>query len=175
MSRIYINLKNKPAIYENKREKLIRSVCTDILPLSVISGKKILKGVYCTDGYMKVSSLGTLSAAQALSVVEGTIVMSEKLKNNLFFPEEYVLSPDTVYTDEKLEKYRLAYIPVAQQCRFDKSMHCFIGSMKKLTTQNGALYLDSLMNLVACGNLKSEGLIGFIEKLKQEIRVCGIK
>lgn len=175
MSSIYVNLKNKPTLYENKREKLIRGVCTEILPISLIKSKKNLKGVYCTDGYRKVSSMGILSAAQVLSVVEGTVVMSEKLKNNLFFPEEYILSPDTVYTDERLEKYRLVYIPAEEKCRFDKSMSCFIGSMKKFTTQNGMLYLDSLMRLAACGNLKTERVVGFIERLKQEIRVCGIK
>lgn len=175
MSRIYINLKNKPVLYENKREKLIGGVCNEILPLSVIKGKKTLKGVYFTDGYRKISSLDILNASQALSVVEGTIVMSEKLKNNLFFPEEYILSPDTVYTDDKLEKYKLAYIPSVQQCRFEKSMSCFIGSMKKYTTPNGILYLDSLVKLADCGNLRYERMVGFIERLKQEIWACGIK
>ena len=96
MSRVYINLKNKPLLYESKAERLTAGICNEILPLSIIKSKKITKGIYHTDGYKKVSDVGILSAVQVLSVIEGVIAMSEKLKNNLFFPEEYILSPDTV-------------------------------------------------------------------------------
>ena len=105
MSRVYINLKNKPLLYESKVERLTAGICNEILPLSIIKNRKITKGIYHTDGYKKVSDVGTLSAVQVLSVIEGVIAMSEKLKNNFFFPEEYILSPDTVYIDAKFENY----------------------------------------------------------------------
>ena len=175
MSRVYINLKNKPLLYESKVERLTAGICNEILPLSIIKNRKITKGIYHTDGYKKVSDVGILSAMQVLSVIEGVIAMSEKLKNNFFFPEEYILSPDTVYIDAKFENYKLAYIPAKERCRAEKSLSGFIGCMRKFTTPDGMLYLDTLRNLVESGSLKSERMIGFIERLKGEIRVCGIK
>ena len=42
------------------------------------------------------------------------------------------------------------------------------------TTENGRTYLDTLGTLLECTNLKLGRIIGFIEELKEEIRLCGI-
>ena len=175
MSRVYIDMRNKKEIYANKAEKLKYGICDEILPLSVIKSKRMLKGVYHTEGYRKLSAFGEMSAAEVLTVIEGVLVMMEKLKDNLFFPEEYILSPDTVYTDEKRQQYRITYIPAGQEQKAERAVSCFIGEMKRYTTPEGKLYLDALKNISECGNLKTERMLGSIENLKREIRVCGIK
>ena len=175
MSRAYIDMRNKKEIYANKAEKLKYGICDEILPLSVIKSKRMLKGVYHTEGYRKLSAFGEMSAAEVLTVIEGVLVMMEKLKDNLFFPEEYILSPDTVYTDEKRQQYRITYIPAGQEQKAERAVSCFIGEMKRYTTPEGKLYLDALKNISECGNLKTERMLGSIENLKREIRVCGIK
>lgn len=174
MSRVYIDLKNSPRLYENKVQKLEMGICEEILPLSVVKDKKRQRGVYHTDGYQKLSSLGMLSARQVLSAAGGVIAMQDKLQKNLFFPGEYILSADAIFTDERLEKFKIAYIPVEKE-RPEKSLACFVGSMKRYTSIGGAGYLDTLRILIETGTMRSEELIGAIEKMKQEIRICGIK
>ncbi len=175
MSRAYIDMKNKKQLYANKAEKLKYGICGEILPLSVIKSKRMLKGIYHTEGYRKLSAFGEMNAAETLTVIEGVLVMTEKLKDHLFFPEEYILSPDTVYADEKKQEYRITYIPAGQEQKAERVISCFIGEMKRYTTPDGKLYLDALKNITACGDLKTERMLGFIENLKREIRVCGIK
>lgn len=175
MSRAYIDLRNKKQLYANKAEKLKYGVCGEILPLSIIKSKRMQKGVYHTEGYRKLSSFGEMTAAEALSVVEGVLVMIEKLKDNLFFPEEYILSPDTVYADEKKQKYMITYIPAGTKQKAKTAVSCFIGEMKRYTTPDGKMYLEALKNITEGGDLKTGRMIGFIENLKREIRVCGIK
>ena len=175
MSRVYIDMRNKKQLYANKAEKIKCGICSEILPLSVIKSKRITKGVYHTEGYRKLSAFGEMNAAETLTVIEGVLVMMEKLKDNLFFPEEYILSPDTVYADEKKQKYRITYIPAGQEQKAEQVLSCFIGEMKRYTTPDGKLYLDALKNMAECGDLKTERMVGFIENLKREIRVCGIK
>ena len=175
MSKAYIDMKNKKQIYANKAEKLKGGICNEILPLSVIKSKRVQKGVYHTEGYRKLSSFGEMNASETLTVIEGVLVMIEKLKDNLFFQEEYILSPDTVYTDEQKQKYRITYIPAGREQKAERAISCFIGEMKRYTTSDGKMYLDTLRNMTECGNLKTAPLIGFIENLKREIRVCGIK
>lgn len=174
MSRIYIDLKKNSQLYENKAKKLQSGICEEILPLSVVRGKKSLRGIYHSEGYRRLSDLGILEAGQILSVVEGVIAVQEKLRTNLFFPGEYILSPHAIFTDEKLEKYRIAYIPSAKE-RPENSLSCFVASMRRYATPDSAPYLEMLRKLAESGELGSQRLIGCIEKMKQEIRICGIK
>ena len=47
--------------------------------------------------------------------------------------------------------------------------------MKELTTENGRTYLETLGAMLECSNLRLRKVIGFIEELKEEIKVCGIE
>ena len=58
---------------------------------------------------------------------------------------------------------------------FSKSLACFFHQLKSVTTENGRVYLDTLGALLSCEKLRTERVIGFIEKLKQEIYLCGIR
>ena len=118
--------------------------------------------------------MGDLSASQVLSVVESVLELREKLRDNLFFPDEYILSADTIFVDENLEKYRLAYIPIAETGRAEKSVACFIASLKRQTSDAGAEYLDRLNNFIMSTGASAEIAIAFTERLKQEARTFGI-
>ena len=174
MSVISIDLRKKLPMYDNKAEKLKSGACEEILPLSTIKYKRIVRGIYHLEGYRRLSSVSNLSVSQVLSVVESVLELREKLRDNLFFPDEYILSTDTIFVDEKLEKYRLAYIPLAETGRAEKSIACFIASLKRQTGDAGAEYLDRLSDFIMTGGANSAQAIAFAEKLKQEARTFGI-
>ncbi len=179
MSVISIDLRKKLPMYDNKAEKLKGGVCEEILPLSTIKYRRIVRGIYHTEGYRKLSEFSNLSVSEALSAVESVLELREKLRDNLFFPDEYILSADTIFVDEKLERFRLAYIPVAEignpeAGRAEKSFACFIASLKRQTSEAGAEYLDRLSDFLMGAGANAEIAISFAERLKQEARTFGI-
>ena len=84
-------------------------------------------------------------------------------------------SPDTVYVTPDLRQARIAYIPVERYVSEEGALSSLIYTMKELTTENGRTYLETLGAMLECSNLRLRKVIGFIEELKEEIKVCGIE
>ena len=175
MNKVSIRLKNGTVDYAQKTETLLAGSCDAFFPMSIIRDKKNTRGIFDTSGFHKLADLEGLSASQVLSLAEDVLLLIEKCEDYLFFPEEYILSAETVYINEESKKLKLIYIPNERKASFFKSLAYFFHQMKSVTTENGRVYLDTLSALLSSGNLRTERVIGFIEKLKQEIYLCGIR
>ena len=175
MNKVSIRLKNGTVDYTQKTEVLLAGSCDAFFPMSIIRDKKTTRGIFDTSGFRKLSDLEGLSASQVLSLAEDVLLLIEKCEDYLFFPEEYILSAETVYINEESKQLKITYIPNERNLNFSKSLACFFHQLKSATTENGRVYLDTLGALLSCEKLCTERVIGFIEKLKQEIYLCGIR
>ena len=73
--------------------------------------------MYNTEGYIRIASLKNISAAMIQTIAERTLECTEMCRNWLLFPEQYVLSSDTVYISEDFRTVKLAYIPQSNDFR----------------------------------------------------------
>ena len=143
--------------------------------MGVIEKEDNVWGSYSTEGFVRMSDLPKMTAGEILTVVERTLECVEACRDCLIFPGEYVLSTDTLYLTEDLSEARIVYIPTEHYVSEEGAISSLIYAMKGLTTENGRTYLDTLGTMLECTNLKLRRVIGFIEELKQEIRLCGIE
>lgn len=174
MNRVTVSL-NREYVESFKMDVLAAGACGSIFPLSIIKEKKFTKCIYNTEGYIKVSALANIPAKEILTIAEKVLNLVENCQNYLLFPEEYILSSETIYIRDDYKDIKITYIPIDKKERQRNVLSYFIRSLRNSTTENGRTYLETLANLLDCEELKTERIIGFIEKLKQEINICGIK
>lgn len=173
MQKVRIKLDSEE-LYPQKADVLVSGCCEAILPMSMICVGEGKTGIYNTEGYKSLSSMKNINASEILLLVKKVLIMRDICSDYMFFPEEYVLSTETVYLSEKNGDTKLTYISTKNGTSGDKSMIYFLQRLKQLTTDNGQLYLETLIQLFLCENLRTERIIGFIEKLRYEIYTCGI-
>ena len=153
-------------------------MCPAVLPASSVKRGDSEAGtvlIYDKEGFVKLSSLSNLNAADILTVAEKTLECTEICRDWLLFPEEYVLTADTVYISEDMTTVRLAWTMPQQICSEKAAVSYFIYSLKTLTTTNGKTYLDTLGQMLECRNLRFSRVTAFINQLRQEINICGIE
>lgn len=172
---IIVNFSENDLEYPQKAETVTCGKCPCILPLTIIREEQDIRGMYNTEGYIRIASLKNISAAMILTIAERTLECTEMCRNWLLFPEQYVLSSDTVYISEDFRTVKLAYIPQRRKYSENSAIAAFIHSLKSVTTENGRTYLDTLASMLECRNIKISRVTGFIEQLKQEINICGIE
>jgi len=170
-----VDFAEKDMQYQQKADTIISGRCPGILPLSIIRTGGKIRAMYNTEGYIRLASLKSISAAMILTIAERVLECTELCRDYLLFPEEYVFSADTVYISEDFRNVKLAYIPRTEAGGETAAISSFIYSLKPLTTENGRTYLDTLGSVLECRNLRISRVIGFVEQLKQEINICGIE
>ena len=176
MSRVIrVRLTESRSFFPWKKEVLLSGNCRGVLPMGIIEKEGIVWGLFNTEGFVRISDLTELTAGDILTAVERTLECVEACRDCLIFPGEYVLSTDTLYLTEDLSEARIVYIPTEHYVSEEGAISSLIYAMKGLTTENGRTYLDTLGTMLECTNLKLRRVIGFIEELKQEIGLCGIK
>lgn len=167
---------NAAAIDEYKTDMLLSGNCKAVFRVSLIRKSSCCRIVYNTAGYKTLSELRDLSASAVLSISKKVLHLTEKCEDYLFLLGEYVLSPDTVFINEKTKDMKLLYVPCVSSEKGDSYVLArFVRQMKYIADENGAAYADTLMRFLLCENLDTERIIAFIEKLKQEIYECGIR
>lgn len=172
---VTVNFMEDDLGYPQKTETIICGKCPCILPLTIVRERGIIRGIYNTEGFVRLASLRNISASMVLTIAERTLECAEMCRNWLIFPEQYVFSADTVYISEDFRTVKLAYIPQRRKYSESSSVAAFVYSLRSVTTENGRTYLDTLGSMLECKNLKISRVVGFIEQLKQEINICGIE
>ena len=171
---VRVNFSDKEAFFPWKQDILLSGKCRGVLPLGIVSSEESISGFYSTEGYIRVSSLYDVKAADILTVAERGLECAEICRDALIFPGEYVLSADTLYISDDFREARIAYIPEKRYISQEGALSCFIYSLKKHTTENGRTYLDTLGSMLEIQGVKIYRVISFIEELKEEIKICGI-
>lgn len=168
-----IKFKNEE-LYREKLDCLVSGGCRGIFPVSIVEEEGAFKGFYKTSGYKKISMLKSVEAAETLMILEKTLDAVEECRQHLIFPEEFIISTDTAYTDGGFKTVKFTYMPGGREESFNVKISGFTESLKKITTENGRLYLDMMKELFSTENLSKTRLKAVIVKLRQEIKTCGI-
>ncbi|MBQ9961476.1 MAG: hypothetical protein IJP00_06165 [Firmicutes bacterium] len=160
--------------FEEKLETLLGGVCKGIFPISIIKDDEGLKGFYYTAGYMPLTVLENISALQVLTILEKTMEAIEECKQYLIFPDEYILSTETVYTSKNLDEVKITYIPGEKTEHSSIKMVNFVKELKRLTTESGVLYLNMLEEMLTLETLSFRGVKNLIIQLKREVTICDV-
>lgn len=171
---VTVNFNQGVLDFPERKEILLMGRCRAIMPLNMVGEGSAAFGIYNTSGYRRISSGDIFTAWEVIQIAEKTLECIEICRDYLIFPDEYVLSADTVYVSPDLKEIKLVYIPDDRTCGENTVVSAFVYSLKKYTTDNGRTYLDTLGKLLESQNLKYSRVIGFAEELKREIRLYEI-
>jgi len=160
--------------FEEKLDILLNGGCKGIFPISIIKDDEGLKGFYYTSGYIPLALMDGISALEVLTLLEKTMEAIEACKQYLIFPDEFEISTETTYTSKDYEEVKFTYIPTEKESSASKKLALFVNQLKKITTENGALYLNMLEEMISLENLSFRGIKNMIIQLKQEIKICDI-
>ena len=172
---VSVDLKKEEDFYSLGLDMLTSSACKAILPMNVIKGKNFMRGIYDTSGYCRLADLHQIDAASMLTIVERVLELLDQCREYLIFSDEIVLTPETLYVSEGFHTVRLTYIPEKQNHSEKTKLGYLLSRLERQTTENGKMYLETVSQLLSCGNLRTERVISFLEELKQEIRLCEIQ
>lgn len=171
---VKVNFMEDSGLFPWKKNVLLSGGCRGVLPFGIIETGEETRGFYRTEGFVRLSELAEIKADEILTVSERVLECVEICRDCLIFPGEYVLSTDTIYVTSDFREARIAYIPLKRYVSEEGALSSLIYNMRRLTTENGRTYLDTLGAMLECSHLKLRKVIGFIEELKEEIRLCGI-
>ena len=172
---VNVNWDSNVLEFPGRREILLTGKCKGILPVNMISGGSLQRGIYNIAGYRKISSLDKLDSWQVLHIVEKVLECIEICRDYLIFPDEYVVSAETLYVCEDMSDVKLLYIPSEKNCSEDMHILMFIYSLRRRTTENGKTYLDTLGKMLECSNIRLPKVMAFIRELKHEVNLYEIK
>ena len=149
-------------------EILLNNKCEGILPFSRLRDGEINIGVYNCEGYMPLRELSNVSGLIALRILELLINTVEQLKDYLFYPDEYIISTDTIFINRDYTNLKFMYIPYKlrlSERRYYKNMVFYL---EKVTTEIGREYLEKAL-VYMDSNPKYVHLIAYIRNLKSEL------
>lgn len=161
--------------YDGKAEVLAACACPGILPARVTADGEMVQIYYDVRGWSRLEDRRNLSATDALLVVSQTLKKMESLRGWLFFPEEYVLSGRTVWISTDGREAKIMYIPDGKPVSEQRRLEGFLQELKRMTTENGVMYLETLIRMVETEHLNTGRVLVFIDHLMTEAHVCGIR
>ena len=83
-----------------------------------------------------------------------------------------IININTIYIDSKFKIVKFSYIPDNHKVSIDKKLILLIEELKKITTDEGACYLNKLSLLIRSKEISYLRLKYFLNKLLQEINNC---
>ncbi len=172
--KVLVKFKEENLGYGEKLEVLLQGRCEGIFPISIVKNKESITGFYSTSRYKRLSEFNKLTAGDVLTVVDKIASAIEECNQYLIFPEEYLLTLDTVYAKENFEKVKFTYIPDKNKTGVGKKMKLFLKDLKGVATENGSMYLDMLKEFFDKENLSPSKIKNIVMQLKREVNLCDI-
>ena len=196
LNKILINLRDEEARYPHKVAMVMGGECEQFFPMSLIKKRKQIKknvrnsrgtitlkkinidtvfGVVDTSGYVRLADLDRKFCVQeALGLIENVVMLMKRAEDYLLFPEDYLVTLDTVYLKHAQEynsgheainivpvtdgnvgrgeyrnesrKVRLAFVPTSgiETGGGLTALYYFIMSLQKCATAEGKFYIERL-------------------------------
>ena len=174
-SKAMITFEENKLPYQERPDILARGDCKAFLHASFVYEEQKVRIYYETTGYKRLSSWKEVQAKDLLCVIEKLIQSMELARDYLFFPEEYILSTDSIYLNDEMDALKLIYIPADRKISASKSMENFLNAFGRITTENGRMYLHTLKYLLTAEDIKYEKILYFIDELITEASICNIR
>ena len=174
-NRILVKIPDGKLLYEGRMDPLLCGKCKAFLPVSMVREKGGSWLCFQTDSYKKLSSLEKLTAFELLDVI-GKVMQNIKFcREYLYYPKDYILSPETVFCSDDKGKVRFLYLPSDRKISDVNAMKNFCYQLRPLTSENGRMYLETLDHLFSVESLNEIRVQGFLNELMTEAYICGVE
>ena len=165
--RITIPLKRLP--YPGKICSLTSSSCPAFFPASAVTDGGMIHLYYSVEGYRPLKQCRNLSAEQVLCIAKSVLRNISSCRDWLWFPEDYVLSADTVWVNGQ-GTVRFLCIPDPDGPKGLKRFCGLLSSMEQCTDETGIRYLQQLKKTAVSENLTPAGLQYEVDQLIAAVR-----
>lgn len=156
--------------YATAAEKLACSACPGIFPADIIGSEKgeRLELYYHVEGFRKLGDITSMAPEEVLRLILAAAANIQTCSSWFWFPEEYVLSEDTVYVKNP-DQVCFLWIPDRQKMSASRRFSCLLHSLKGKTSDRGKAYIDSCLKMMAGGEVSwSRFEAGVHDMLRQE-------
>lgn len=153
----------------HKIHSLASSRCPAFFPADVVLTQNNVHLRYSTSGYQPLSKHRGLGADSVLETVKRVIQNIQTARDWMWFPEDYLLTADTVWINaEGLTK--ILCVPDRSEVSGSRRLCLFLHNLEKTAEQSEVLYLRLLQDMAAAGNVRTEQLLSEIDQMIAEVR-----
>ena len=155
-------------------EQLAMGTMEVFLPVCFLETEDGLTGVFQTEGCRPLFHIHSLPTEDVFQLLCQVIRQMENNEKHYLFPERYVVGPDSVCFDPLKNRVKMIFLPAEDACSGRDRLCKLIRDCKRLVSEEGQGYLESLAAELEKGRLGYKAAIRRCELLMQEIYVCDI-
>lgn len=148
-------------------ECLAAEKCRGFFPAEIITEGNRVEAWFHVEGWHRLKDEELISPVQVLLLAKSVLLAVDECRDWLWFPEDYVLSLDTVFTDGK-GHVRFLCIPERSKLSEYRRMENFLRALEKKTSGKGAGYLEECIGLLKEKPLHTRRLIASLDQILEE-------
>lgn len=168
---IRIRYDNLP--YDGILEALGEGICTGIFSGQIFQSSEVVQVGYDVSGFLSLRTYGRhheITAAEALSILWDLLMLIEQCRKWLWFPEQYVISLDTVWMDKE-NCLKILWIPDKQNICEVYRIQCFIQELKEVTALEAKEYLSQVQVFLESSYGRPGELKWYFDELLTELHI----
>ncbi len=155
--------------YAEKVDRLLVGVCPVFLPVDIVKTEKIIHLRYTITGYENLRKAKKLQSIPLLHMIRKLLKNIQLAKDWMWYPEEYILSLDTVCISNSGE-VRIMYIPDEHKISFITKLHNFFYQLRKAAVPAALPHIEFLDGLLSESEFRYEGFISEIDRRIAEVQ-----
>jgi len=153
--------------YESASRKLAASACPVFFPVDIVEEQNRIQAFFHVEGYRRLRDASELSAVEILLLAKSVLRNLQVCRDWFWFPEDYILSVDTVYWKTPTD-VRFLYIPDRQKISASRRLNGFLYSLKEKTGDRGIMYIETCMRFFEGEHLATRQLLAFLDRRLME-------
>jgi len=153
--------------YESACRKLASGACPVFFPVDFLEEENRIQAFFHVKGYHRLRDEKNMTASEILTLIKSVLKNMQICRDWFWFPENYVLSADTVYI-RNVHDVRFVYIPDRQHISASRRLNGFLQSLKKHTGERGIMYLETCMRFFDGEYLATRQLLAFLDQRLME-------
>lgn len=155
--------------YSEKVDRLLGGACPLFLPVDIVRTEKIIHLRYTITGYKTLRNTKELQSILLLKMVRVLLKNMQLAKDWMWYPEEYILSLDTVCISNSSE-VRIMYIPDEHKTSFLTKLHNFFYQLRNVAVPEALPHIEFLDGLLRESEFRYEGFISEIDRRIAEVQ-----
>ncbi len=152
-----------------KIRALAASECPAFFPADIIEMQNTVHIRYSTAGYRPLARCSNLGPVPALMLLQDVIRNAEAACDWMWFPEDYVISCNTVWINSR-GKVRMMCLPDQSPQPYFRRMQSFLHDLEKVTEPPVHSLLQSLQKMAGERTMQSSMLLSEIDQLLAEVQ-----
>lgn len=155
--------------YPGKIRALASSSCPAFFSADVTIKDNVVHIYYSTGEFLPLKDAGLLIPEKALMVMKTVVHNQNMARDWMWYPEEYVLSDDTVWVDSA-GSVRFLWIPDSIKQAGHRSLYGLAEQMKSFTSEEGKEVLTRLQQNFFLKPCLPQQILSGIDRMMMELR-----